>query len=155
MPLYFTHLPHHIRLRLYVLSVNSSMHHIVEHNNMNNVKQYAKLLDGISIIMVCNAFLLPQHYVNITVLDIFAVVLHAVFKLQFNDECIKKLIYIAVFIKMGYECPMSAIPFVCGFFGYLHNLYYKSWNHYNRTIWHAGNAIFIGFSSNCLHSLEC
>ena len=155
MQLYFTHLPQHIRVRLYVLSLNSSLYHIVEYNNMNKVKQYAQLLDGVSIILVCNTFLLPPHYVNITVLDMLTVLLHTVLKLQLNDECIKKMIYIMVFIKMSYECPISAIPFLCGFCGYLHSIYTKSWNHYNRTIWHIGNAGFIGFSSNCLHSLEC
>jgi len=156
MPLYFTCIPNHILLRLYLLSINSSIYHIVEYNNMNNVKQYAQLMDGVGIILVCNTFLLPPHYINITLLDIFAVVLHYVLKLRLNEECIKKCIYIAVFIKMGYECPISVIPFMCGFCGYLHSIYYKSWNHYNRTIWHIGNAGFIGFSSNCLHhSLEC
>ena len=155
MPLYFTYLPHHIRLRLYVLSVNSSMHHIVEYNNMNNVKQYYKLLDSISIIMVCNSFLLPADNINITLFDICVVVLYLVLKWWFNNEHVKKLIYFVAVIKMGYECPLSTIPFLCGFCGFLHNVYYKSWNHYNRTIWHVGNAMFIGFSSNCMHAIEC
>ena len=155
MQFYFVDMPQHIRVRLYVLSVNSSLYHIVEYNNMNNLKQYAQLLDGIGIILVCNTFLLPPHYVNITVLDIFAILIHIVLKLQFNDECMKKIIYIDVFIKMGYQCPKSAIPFLYGVCGYLHSVYSKSWNHYNRTIWHIGNALFIGFASNCLHSLEC
>jgi hypothetical protein len=155
MQLYFAHLPHHIRLRLYLLSINSSLYHIVEYNNMNNLKQYTQLLDGVGIILVCNTFLLPPHYINITVLDMFAVLIHIFLKLRLNEECIKKMIYVAVFIKMGYECPISAIPFLCGFCGYLHSVHTKSWNHYNRTIWHIGNALFIGFSSNCLHSPEC
>jgi len=57
---------------------------------MNKVKQYAQLLDGVGIILVCNTFLLPPHYVNITVLDMLTVLLHTVLKLQLNDECIKK-----------------------------------------------------------------
>ena len=155
MPLYFTHMPHHIRLRLYVLSFNSGLYHIVEHNNMNKYKPCTQLLDGVGIILVCNTFLLPQHNTNLMFFDICVVALHTVLKLQLNEECIKKMIYLAVFIKMGYECPISAIPFLCGFCGYLHSVYSKSWNHYNRTLWHIGNALFIGFSSNCLHSLEC
>lgn len=155
MQLYFTHMPQHIRVRLYVLSLNSSLYHIVEYNNMTKVKPYAQLLDGVGIILVCNTFLLPSHYINITLFDIAAVLTHTVLKLQFNDEWVTQMIYVAVFIKMGYECPISVIPFICGFSGYLHSIYYKSWNHYNRTIWHIGNAGFIGFSSNCMRSLEC
>lgn len=155
MPLYFTHMPHHIRLRLYVLSVNSSIYHIVEHNNMNKCKHGCQLLDGVGIIMVCNTFLLPQHNIYLMLFDICTVALHSVLKVWFNDECIKKMIYLAVFIKMSYVCPISAIPFLCGFCGYLHSVHNNSWNHYNRTIWHIGNALFIGISSNCMHAIEC
>ena len=90
MQLYFVHLPQHIRVRLYVLSVNSSLYHIVAYNNTNNVKQYSQLLDDIGIILVCNTFLLPPHYDSITVLDILAVLIHTALKLQLNEECIKK-----------------------------------------------------------------
>lgn len=156
MQLYFTCIPNHIQTRLFVLSLNSSIYHIVESNNINHLKQYAIWMDGVGIILVCNTFLLPPHYINLTVLlDLVAVVLHTVLKMRFNDERIKKIIYFAVFIKMAYKCSISTIPFLCGFCGYLHSVYIKSWDHYNRTLWHIGNALFIGFSSNCLHTIEC
>lgn len=154
MQLYFICIPNHIRVRLFVLFVNSSIYHIVEYNHMQNLV-YAQWMDGVGIILVCNAFLLPPRYVSITALDILTTLLHTVLKLRLNDESIKKIMYMAVFIKMGYQCPVSAVPFLCGMCGYLHSIYCNSWNHFNRTIWHLGNAMFIGFSSNCLHSLEC
>ncbi len=152
MQLYFTCIPNHIQMRLFVLSLNSSIYHIVESNNITNLKQYAQWMDGVGIILVCNTFLIPPNNLNLTILDIVAIVLHTALKMRLNDEGIKKIIYFAVFIEMAYKCPISTIPFLCGFCGYLHSVYYRSWNHYNRTMWHIGNAMFIGFSSNCLHT---
>ena len=98
-------------------------------------------LDGMTIILCCGNFWLPETQVT------GFIHMYAVMKMVSNIEIIKHSMYFSTAAVAVINTPSCSVPFMSSLFG-IHN-YFKNnqqWNHVNRTIWHISNSIFVTMS---------
>ena len=154
-PVWFK-LPLQVQQNMAKLSLCSSMYHIydnqlkikdketdsenkIEKTSKNNITlRLFECLDGISIILCCGNYWLPEKQVS------GFIHMYAIMKMVSNVEIIKHSMYFSTVMVAVINTPICSVPLVSGLFG-IYN-YFKNdqkWNHINRTIWHLGNSIFI------------
>ena len=137
--------------RLATLSLCSSIYHSTDQYSLNKNSLLLKIsewLDGSSIILVCNSFLF-NNKTNILI-DKQLLLFYSITKLVSNVEFVKKIFYSITFLKMPYIRHVVSIPFLFGSTGFYNYICKNKWNYYNRSIWHLGNAIYIGMSMHYL-----
>ena len=66
-------------------------------------------------------------------------------KLVSNVEIVKSVVYTSTMIKATNKFSILLLPWSIGCAGLLHMKWVGCWNIYNRTIWHFGNSILIGY----------
>jgi hypothetical protein len=134
------------------LAICSSMYHIYDNqlkltnkttkiekdSNNNLLLRMLECFDGLSIILCCGNYWLPEK----TVFGLMN--MYAVMKMVSNIELIKYSIYLSTVTTVITKTPIASIPLSSGLFG-IYDYFNKRnrWNHVNRTIWHLGNSIFI------------
>jgi len=149
-------LPLTVQHNMAKLAICSSMYHIYDNqlkikdketDSENKIEITSKknitlrlfeCLDGMSIILCCGNYWLPQRNIN------GFIHMYAVMKMVSNVEIIKHSMYFSTVTVAVINTPICSVPLVSGLFG-IYN-YFKNdqkWNHINRTIWHLGNSIFI------------
>ena len=147
-------LPLNVQHNMAKLAICSSMYHIydnqlkvtetdtenkIENTSKNNVTlRIVECLDGMTIILCCGNYWLPQRNVN------GLMQMYAVMKMVSNIEIIKHSMYFSTAAVAIRNTPSCSIPFGTALLG-IHN-YFKNnqqWNHVNRTIWHISNSIFV------------
>jgi len=149
-------LPLKVQHNMAKLAICSSMYHIYDNqlkitdketDTENKIENTSKknltlrvfeCLDGMTIILCCGNYWLPQRNVN------GLMQMYAVMKMVSNVELIKQSMYFSTAAVAIRNTPSCSIPFGTALLG-IHN-YFKNnekWNHINRTIWHLGNSIFI------------
>jgi len=73
-------------------------------------------------------------------------------KLTSNIDLVKNIIYGIAVVHGVYRAPVVFIPWIVGAGGFYH---YKTtghrWNHWNRTLWHIGNSLYIGIGCRLLY----
>ena len=147
----FIKTPLKISFSLYLLSLSSINYHYNEDLN-NNYKVNKKkilineLLDGISIIINCNLI----NFYNLcnikqSLIQIISLYSYSIYKLKYNKEIIKKIIYFSTALRSIYLYPTSGIPYSICLLGYFDYLKRKKWNLISRIIWHGGNSLYIGY----------
>ena len=155
LPIWFK-LPLQVKQNMAKLSLCSSMYHIydnqlkikdkerdsenkIENTSKNNVTlRIFECLDGMSIILCCGNYWLPENQVS------GFIHMYAVMKMVSNIEIIKHSMYFSTAAVAIRNTPSCSIPFGTALLG-IHN-YFKNnqqWNHVNRTIWHISNSIFV------------
>ena len=149
-------LPLQVQHNMAKLAICSSMYHIydnqlkitdnqqdsetkIEITSKKNLTLRAfECLDGMTIILCCGNYWLPQRNVN------GLMQMYAVMKMVSNVELIKHSMYFSTAAVAIRNTPSCSIPFGTALLG-IHN-YFKNnqqWNHVNRTIWHISNSIFV------------
>ena len=146
-------IPVYMYKRLAILSICSSIYHITDQYLLRKktnslLLKISEWFDGSSIILVCNSFIF-NNKTNILI-DQNLLLFYSITKLVSNVELVKKIIYLICFLKMAYIKPVVSIPFLFGSTGFYNYIQNNKWNHYNRSIWHLGNAIYIGMSMHYL-----
>lgn len=155
LPIWFK-LPLQVKQNMAKLSLCSSMYHIydnqlkikdkerdsenkIENTSKNNVTlRIFECLDGMSIILCCGNYWLPDKQVS------GFIHMYAVMKMVSNVEIIKYSMYFSTAVVAVINTPSCSVPLMSGLFG-IYN-YFKNdqtWNHINRTIWHLSNSIFV------------
>jgi len=149
-------LPLTVQHNMAKLAICSSMYHIYDNqlkitdketDTENKIEKTSKknltlrvfeCLDGMTIILCCGNYWLPQRNVN------GLMQMYAVMKMVSNVELIKQSMYFSTAAVAIRNTPSCSIPFGTALLG-IHN-YFKNnqqWNHVNRTIWHISNSIFV------------
>lgn len=149
-------LPLTVQHNMAKLAICSSMYHIYDNqlkitdketDTENKIEKTSKknltlrifeCLDGMTIILCCGNYWLPQRNVN------GLMQMYAVMKIVSNVELIKHSMYFSTAAVAIRNTPSCSIPLGTALLG-IHN-YFKNnqqWNHINRTIWHLGNSIFV------------
>lgn len=149
-------LPLTVQHNMAKLAICSSMYHIYDNqlkitdketDTENKIENTSKknltlrifeCLDGMTIILCCGNYWLPQRNVN------GLMQMYAVMKMVSNVELIKQSMYFSTAAVAIRNTPSCSIPFGTALLG-IHN-YFKNnqqWNHVNRTIWHISNSIFV------------
>tara|TARA_B110000967_G_C18799159_1_gene517474 strand:+ start:110 stop:634 length:525 start_codon:yes stop_codon:yes gene_type:complete len=155
---HFYNIPSHIQFKLKLLSLCSSQYHILDLYRKNNYpnsilfKKIIECIDGIGIISVINTVLSYRLYTNhLNQMNTGIILFYISTKLTANSEVVKKLVYGIGFLKTVYDRPIAIVPMTVAGYGFYD--YYKNdnWNHYNRTIWHLGNTIYVGMSTILNH----
>ena len=154
-PVWFK-LPLQVQHNMAKLAICSSMYHIydnqlkitdnqpdsetkIEITSKNNITlRTFECLDGISIILCCGNYWLPEKQVS------GFIHMYAIMKMVSNVEIIKHSMYFSTAVVAVINTPSCSVPLMSGLFG-IYN-YFKNdqkWNHINRTIWHLSNSIFV------------
>ena len=149
-------LPLTVQHNMAKLAICSSMYHIYDNqlkitdketDTENKIEKKLKknltlrifeCLDGMTIILCCGNYWLPQRNVN------GLMQMYAVMKMVSNIELIKHSMYFSTAAVAIRNTPSCSIPLGTALLG-IHN-YFKNnqqWNHVNRTIWHISNSIFV------------
>tara|TARA_B110000879_G_C11183375_1_gene519779 strand:- start:6743 stop:7273 length:531 start_codon:yes stop_codon:yes gene_type:complete len=150
-------LPLQVQHNMAKLSVCSSMYHIydtqlkltdtendkatnkIEKTSKNNLTlRVFECLDGMSIILCCGNYWLPETQVS------GFIHMYAVMKMVSNIEIIKHSMYFSTAVVAVINTPICSVPVMSGLFG-IYN-YFKNdqkWNRINRTIWHLSNSIVV------------
>ena len=149
-------LPLKVQHNMAKLAICSSMYHIYDNqlkltdketDTENKIEKTSKknltlrifeCLDGMTIILCCGNYWLPQRNVN------GLIQMYAVMKMVSNVELIKQSMYLSTAAVAIRNTPSCSIPLGTALLG-IHN-YFKNnekWNHINRTIWHISNSIFV------------
>ena len=152
-------LPLNVQHNMAKLAICSSMYHIYDNqlkitdketDTENKIEKTSKknltlrafeCLDGMTIILCCGNFWLPETQVT------GFIHMYAVMKMVSNTEIIKHSMYFSTAAVAVINTPSCSVPFMSSLFG-IHN-YFKNnqqWNHVNRTIWHISNSIFVTMS---------
>jgi hypothetical protein len=154
-PVWFN-LPLQVQQNMAKLAICSSMYHIydnqlkikdketdsenkIEITSKNNITlRIFECLDGMSIILCCGNYWLPEKQVS------GFIQVYAVMKMVSNVEIIKHSMYFSTATVVVINTPSCSLPLMLCLFG-IYN-YFKNdqkWNHINRTIWHLSNSIFV------------
>ena len=149
-------LPLKVQHNMAKLAICSSMYHIYDNqlkitdketDTENKIEKTSKknltlrvfeCLDGMTIILCCGNYWLPQRNV------IGLMQMYTVMKIVSNIELIKHSMYFSTAAVAIRNTPSCSIPLGTALLG-IHN-YFKNnqqWNHVNRTIWHISNSIFV------------
>lgn len=154
-PVWFK-LPLNVQNNMAKLAICSSIYHIYDNqlkitdnqqDSENKIEKTSKknltlrtfeCLDGMTIILCCGNYWLPERNVN------GLMQMYAVMKMVSNIEIIKHSMYFSTAAVAIRNTPRCSLPFGTALFG-IYN-YFKNdqkWNHINRTIWHISNSIFV------------
>ena len=154
---YFIKTPYHTIACLNILTLTSINYHVYEDfkNNYYFVKKtkdkgfyndkMIELMDGFAIILTCNNINfndLNNYYLSL--IQIFTLSSYSFTKYKYDNESIKKIIYILAAIRTMYKYPITFYPISVSLSGYLYYIKCNEWNIVSRILWHFGNSIYIG-----------
>ncbi len=159
IPFYYK-IPRIVQDRMNVLAYCSSLYHMYEDYNYtliyrlfnngekdkqlilykNNFKtKLIEWMDGVSIIICCGGSWMKYSFIQ----DLIK--MYSCMKLVSNVEIVKSVVYTSTMIKATNKFPILLLPWSMGCIGFFHMKWVGYWNIYNRTIWHFGNSIIIGY----------